>query len=130
MYGAGYAVGTDLDKCTIEAVRENKEANGIAAEDFDLLIGNIIDDPDTQSEVRKKLGSGCADIVMANILAPVLIALAPVIPAFMKQGGVIISSGIIEGKESEVADAYRAAGLDVTEIASLGEWRRVVAVKP
>ena len=130
MYGAGYAVGTDLDKCTIEAVRENKEANGIAAEDFDLLIGNIIDDPDTQSEVRKKLDSGCADIVMANILAPVLIALAPVIPAFMKQGTVLISSGIIEGKENEVADAYRAAGLDVIEIASLGEWRRVVAVKP
>ncbi len=130
MYGAGYCVGTDLDRCTIEAVRENKEVNGIREEDFDLIIGNIIDDAETQAEVTAKLGGEGADIVMANILAPVLIALAPVIPGFMKKGGVLISSGIIEGKEDEVADAYRAAGLEVKEIASLGEWRRVVAVKP
>ena len=129
MYGAGYCAGTDLDRCTIEAVRENKEANGIADADFDLIIGNIIDDADTQAEVKRLIGSDGADIVMANILAPVLIALAPVIPAFMKKGGVLISSGIIEGKEDEVAAAYKAAGLEIRDISSLGEWRRVVAVK-
>ncbi len=130
MYGAGYCVGTDLDRCTIEAVRENKEANGIKDSDFDLIIGNIIDDADTQAEVTKLIGEDGADIVMANILAPVLIALAPVVPAFMKSGAVLISSGIIEGKESEVAEAYRAAGLEVKGTDALGEWRRVVAVKP
>ena len=78
---------------------------------------------------RYLIGSDGADIVMANILAPVLIALAPVIPAFMKKGGVLISSGIIEGKEDEVAAAYKAAGLEIKDISSLGEWRRVVAVK-
>ena len=66
---------------------------------------------------------------MANILAPILIALAPVIPAFIKKDGVLISSGIIEGKEEDVANAYRAAGLDVACISSLGEWRSVTAIK-
>ena len=130
MYGAGYAAGTDLDTCTIEAVKENKAANGINDKDFDLIIGNIIDDADTQDKVRELIGDKGADIVMANILAPILIALAPVIPAFIRKGGVLISSGIIEGKENEVADAYRAAGLDVVDISSLGDWRSVTAVKP
>lgn len=130
MYGAGYAAGTDLDTCTIEAVKENKAANGINDKDFDLIIGNIIDDAATQDKVRELIGDNGADIVMANILAPILIALAPVIPAFIRKGGVLISSGIIEGKEDEVADAYRAAGLNVVDISSLGDWRSVTAVKP
>ncbi len=129
MYGAGYSVGTDLDTCTIEAVKENKAANGINDKDFDLIIGNIIDDATTQDKVRELIGEDGADIVMANILAPILIALAPVIPAFIRKGGVLISSGIIEGKENEVADAYRAAGLDVVDISSLGDWRSVTAIK-
>ncbi|MCR4754184.1 MAG: 50S ribosomal protein L11 methyltransferase [Lachnospiraceae bacterium] len=129
MYGAGYSVGTDLDTCTIEAVKENKAANGINDKDFDLIIGNIIDDATTQDKVRELIGEEGADIVMANILAPILIALAPVIPAFIRKGGVLISSGIIEGKENEVADAYRAAGLDVVDISSLGDWRSVTAIK-
>ncbi len=129
MYGAGYSVGTDLDTCTIEAVKENKAANGINDKDFDLIIGNIIDDATTQDKVRELIGEDGADIVMANILAPILIALAPVIPAFIRKGGVLISSGIIEGKENEVADAYRAAGLDAVDISSLGDWRSVTAIK-
>ena len=129
MYGAGYSVGTDLDTCTIEAVKENKAANGINDKDFDLIIGNIIDDATTQDKVRELIGEDGADIVMANILAPILIALAPIIPAFIRKGGVLISSGIIEGKENEVADAYRAAGLDVVDISSLGDWRSVTAIK-
>ncbi len=129
MYGSGYAVGTDLDTCTIEAVKENKAANGIKDESFDLIIGNIIDDKATQDKVRSLIGDEGADIVMANILAPILIALAPVIPAFIKKDGVLISSGIIEGKEEDVANAYRAAGLDVVDISSLGEWRSVTAIK-
>lgn len=129
MYGAGYAVGTDLDPCTIEAVRENKESNGIEDESFKLIIGNIIDDNKTQEEVHLSLGDEGADIVMANILAPVLTALAPVVPAYMKRGAVLITSGIIEGKEEDVAEAFKAAGLKVIDISTEGEWKSVVALK-
>lgn len=125
MYGAKHAVGTDLDPCAVEAVAQNKEANGIPAGDFELLIGNII----TEKEVQDKVGYECYDIVAANILADVLVPLTPVIAPCLKQGGIYITSGIIEGKENIVADAMEAAGLTVLEVNALGEWRSVTAAK-
>ena len=125
MYGAKHAVGTDLDPCAVEAVAQNKEVNGIQLGDFELLIGNIITDKDMQDTV----GYGCYDIVVANILADVLVPLTPVIAPCLKQGGIYITSGIIEGKENIVADAMEAAGLTVLEVNALGEWRSVTATK-
>ena len=125
MYGAGHALGTDLDPCAVEAVAQNKEANGIPAEDFELLIGNII----TEKEVQDKVGSERYDIVTANILADVLVPLTPVIVPCLKKGGVYITSGIIEGKEDLVKAACEAAGLTVLEVGEQGEWRSVTARK-
>lgn len=125
MYGAKHAIGTDLDPCAVEAVAQNKEVNGIQPGDFELLIGNIITDKDVQDTV----GYGCYDIVVANILADVLVPLTPVIVPCLKQGGIYITSGIIEGKENIVADAMEAAGLTVLEVNALGEWRSVTARK-
>ena len=125
MYGAKHAVGTDLDPCAVEAVAQNKEANDIPSGDFELLIGNII----TEKEVQDKVGYGCYDIVVANILADVLVPLTPVIVPCLKPGGIYITSGIIEGKEKIVADAMEAAGLTVLEVNALGEWRSVTARK-
>lgn len=125
MYGAEHAVGTDLDPCAVEAVAQNKEANGIREQDMELLIGNII----TEKEVQDKVGYGRYDIVVANILADVLVPLTPVIMPCLKTGGVYITSGIIEGKETIVADAMEAAGLTVLEVNALGEWRSVTARK-
>ena len=125
MYGAKHAVGTDLDPCAVEAVAQNREANGIREQDFELLIGNII----TDKEVQDKVGYGCYDIVVANILADVLVPLTPVIVHSLKPGGVYITSGIIEGKEDLVAGAMEAAGLTVLEVNALGEWRSVTARK-
>lgn len=125
MYGAKHAVGTDLDPCAVEAVAQNKEANGIADEDFDLLIGNII----VEKEIQDKVGNGCYDIVVANILADVLVPLTPVIVSCLKPGGVYITSGIIEAKEETVRQAVEAAGLTVLEVNRLGEWVSVTARK-
>ena len=126
MFGAKSAVGTDLDPCAIEAVRENREANGIADEDFRLIIGNIITDKEVQDEV----GYECYDIVAANILADVLVPLTPVIVHQLKPGGVYITSGIIDNKEQTVRDAVEAAGLEVIEVTAQGEWVSVTARKP
>lgn len=125
MYGAKHAVGTDLDPCAVEAVAQNKEANDIPSGDFELLIGNII----TEKEVQDKVGNGCYDIVVANILADVLVPLTPVIVPCLKPGGIYITSGIIEGKEGLVTRACEAAGLTVLEVNTLGEWRSVTARK-
>ena len=125
MFGAKRAVGTDLDPCAIEAVRQNKEANGISQEAFELLIGNII----TEEEIQKQAGFECYDIVAANILAEVLTGLTPVIVHQLKKGGIYITSGIIDDKEQVVVDAVKAAGLEVLEVNRQGEWVSVVARK-
>lgn len=125
MYGAGHALGTDLDPCAVEAVAQNMQANGIAKKDFDLLIGNII----TEKDVQDKAGFEKYDIVTANILADVLVPLTPVIVPCLKPGGVYITSGIIEGKEGLVTEACEAAGLTVLEVCAQGEWRSVTAQK-
>ena len=125
MFGAKSAVGTDLDPCAVEAVRENSEVNGIDPEKFTMMIGNII----TEKEVQDKVGYECYDIVVANILADVLVPLTPVIVNQMKKGGIYITSGIIDDKEETVVNAVKAAGLEVLEVTYQGEWVSVTARK-
>ena len=120
MFGAKEALGTDLDPCAIEAVADNLRTNGIDEKKFTLLIGNIINDP----EIQKTVGDGY-DIAAANILAQVLVPLIPVLPAHLKKGGILITSGIIEGKENLVADTMKANGFEVVDISAQGEWRSV-----
>ena len=125
MYGAHKAVGTDLDPCAVEAVRQNMETNGIREEDFTMMIGNII----TEKEIQDKVGYVCYDIVVANILADVLVELTPVIVAQLKQGGIYITSGIIKEKEETVIESVSQAGLEVIEVTRQGEWVSVTARK-
>ena len=118
MFGAQRVVGTDLDICAVEAVRENLESNHINPEKFEMMIGNII----TEKEIQDRVGYG--------ILADVLVALSPVIVNQMKPGGIYITSGIIDDKEAVVVEAVKAAGLEVLEVAHQGEWVGVTARKP
>lgn len=124
-FGAAYAVGTDLDPCAIEATHENMEVNGIRPDQYEVMIGNIIDD----KEVQDKVGYGKYDIVAANILADVLTVLTPVIVNQMKKGGIYITSGIIDDKEETVVEAVKKAGLEVLEVTYQGEWVSVTARK-
>lgn len=123
--GAAHVVGTDLDPCAIPAVADNKEANDIKDETFDMLIGNIIDD----KEVQDTVGYEKYDIVTANILADVLVPLTPVIVDQMKKGAYYITSGILDVKEEVVVQAVRDAGLRLVEVTHQGEWVSVTARK-
>ena len=124
-FGAKHSLGTDLDPCAIDATHENMEVNGIRKDQYEVMIGNIIDD----TEVQDKVGYGKYDIVAANILSDVLVPLTPVIIHQMKPGAVYITSGIIEDKENVVVEAVKAAGLEVLEVNHQGEWVSVVARK-
>lgn len=124
-FGAKHSLGTDLDPCAIDATRENMEVNGIRKDQYEVMIGNIIDDKAVQDAV----GYEKYDIVAANILADVLVPLTPVIIHQMKPGAVYITSGIIEDKENVVVEAVKAAGLEVLEVNHQGEWVSVVARK-
>ena len=124
MFGAQRALGTDLDPCAIEAVADNIRKNNIDESRFKLIIGNIIDDPAVEEEAGYEY-----DIAVANILAEVLIPLMPVLYRHVKQGGIVITSGIIDGRENAVADAMKGAGFEVTGIFEQGEWRCVTGRK-
>ena len=124
-FGAKHSLGTDLDPCAIDATHENMEVNGIRKDQYEVMIGNIIDDKAVQDAV----GYEKYDIVAANILADVLVPLTPVIIHQMKTGAVYITSGIIEDKENVVVEAVKAAGLEVLEVNHQGEWVSVVARK-
>ena len=123
--GAGHVVGTDLDPCAVPAVQDNKEANEIVDETFDMMIGNIIDD----KEVQDQVGYEKYDIVAANILADVLVPLTPVIVHQMKKGAYYITSGILDVKEEVVKEAVAKAGLTLVEVTRQGEWVCVTARK-
>ena len=126
MFGAKKVVGTDLDPCAVDAVQDNLQANGIDPEKFTLLIGNLI----TEKEVQDQVRYGCYDIVAANILADVLVALTPVVIAQMKPGAIYILSGIIDDKEDVVKEAVQAAGLELLDVNYQGEWVGITARKP
>ena len=125
MYGIKHAVGTDLDPCAVEAVRDNMEVNNIPPESFEMMIGNII----TDKAVQDKVGYEKYDIVVANILADVLVPLTPVIVNQLKPGAIYITSGIINDKEQTVREAVEAAGLKILEVTYQGEWVSVTARK-
>ena len=124
-FGAKHSVGTDLDPCAIDATYENMDNNGISRDQYEVMIGNIIDD----KEVQDKVGYEKYDIVAANILADVLVPLTPVIIHQLKKGGIYITSGIIEDKEEVDVEAVKKAGLEVLEVNHQGEWVSVTARK-
>ena len=124
--GAKEVWGTDLDENAITAVGENLEANGISGERFHVLQGNILNDP----SVQEWAGFGCYDVVVANILADVIILLVDEIPVHLKQGGLFITSGIINMKEQAVLDAFaKNPAFEVLEVTRQGEWVSVTARK-
>ena len=124
-FGAKHSVGTDLDPCAIDAARENMEVNGISESQYEVMIGNLIND----RKIQDKVGYEKYDIVVANILADVLVELTPVIVGQMKKGGIYITSGIIDNKEQSVVESVKQAGLEVLEVTYQGEWVSVTARK-
>ncbi len=123
--GAQSALGTDLDPCTINAVKENKEVNEIPEEAFQLVLGNIIDDP----QVQEIAGYEKYDLATANILADVLIPLAPQVWKHLKKDGILICSGILDIKEEDVKAALTEAGFSILEVTAQGEWVSITAKK-
>ena len=123
MLGAGHVFATDLDPCAMDAIAQNLQANDIAPENMQAVIGNLIDD----KAVQDQAGYGKYDVVAANILAPVLVELTPQVIFHLKEGGIYITSGILDVKEKDVVDACQRAGMTVVEVTRQGEWVSVTA---
>lgn len=123
--GAGHVVGTDIDDACLTSTYENMEVNHLPKELGMFYVGNLIDD----TKLQEQVGEEKYDIVVANILADVIIPMAPVVPARLKKNGIFITSGIINFKEEQVRDAIAATGLEILEITHQGEWVSITARK-
>ncbi len=122
--GAKEVFGTDLDENAIIAVGENREANQIGEDRFQAVCGNLIDD----RTIQDLAGYERYDIAVANILAPVIIALQGEIARHLKPGGIFITSGIIDTKEADVRAAISAnPEFEIVETTCQGEWVSITA---
>ncbi len=115
--GAAEAVACDIDDKAVGVAYENAELNGIGKDRYTVLAGDILSDTALQEEI----GTGY-DIVLANIVADVIIALAPTVRGLLKGGGTFICSGIIDTRAEEVAENLREAGLVIEETRALSGW--------
>jgi ribosomal protein L11 methyltransferase len=113
--GAGRAAGTENDPVALQVARENAARNRVALE---LHLAAPEEVP------------GAFEVVVANILANTLVALAPGIAAKVAPGGALLLSGILGGQEEEVRAAYLAEGLVAAPDRSDGEWRLLVLRRP
>lgn len=123
--GAGHLTGTDVDEDCITSTYANFEVNHLDRSLGDFYVGNLIE----EEELRERVGKEKYDIVVANILADVIIPMAPFVPDCLKDDGIFITSGIIDFKEQEVTDAIRAAGMEVLDVTHQGEWVGITARK-
>lgn len=123
--GAANVLGTDIDEAAVLASVDNAKINDIE-DNIDFIQGNIIDD----KTIQDRIGYGIYDIVSANILADIIIPLSHMIAPHMKKGGLFITSGIINTKESEVVKAIEDnPDLEIKEITYQNDWVSVTAIK-
>lgn len=125
LMGAKETYAIDIDPVAARVAAENAELNGIDMSGYFIRIGDILSD----EKFRDDISGRQYDIVLANIVANVIIAFAPVIPQLMKPDGKLIASGIIADRLDEVLDALKANGLEAVEICSGEDWRAVLAAK-
>ena len=115
--GAISAFACDIDDKCLDVAYENAALNGIGRDTYTVRAGNILTDRALQTEI-----GGGYDVVLANIVADVIIALAGSVRPLLREGGVFICSGIIDDRAEEVAAALRDAGLDVQDTRSADGW--------
>ena len=115
--GAASALAVDIDDKCRDAAGSNAALNNIAPEDFSVRIGNVLTDEALWAEI-----GGGYDIVLANIVADVIIALAPGVRALLSEKGVFLCSGIIDNRAEETAAALSAAGLEILERREDSGW--------
>ncbi|MGI6199568.1 MAG: 50S ribosomal protein L11 methyltransferase [Christensenellales bacterium] len=122
LLGAGWALGVDIDPNAVKIVRENGRLNGLEADRLQALSGNIIED----EPLREQVGGGY-DLVLANIVADVILALCPLTPGFIKPGGIFITSGIISMRLPEVERALAQRGFTVLQVVRKNDWVAVAS---
>ena len=123
LLGAETALCCDIDEKAPDVVYANAALNGLGPERITAVSGDVLGDRRT----RERISSEKYDLVFANIVADVIIALAPDIPGYLADSGVLICSGVIDGREEEVRRALEDSGLTILEHRRRDNWSAFVA---
>ncbi len=110
LLGAKKALGVDIDETAVKVSKETAALNGVT-KNTEFFVGDAI------KEVNGKF-----DIIVANIVADVIIYLSDKIKPLLKEGGIFICSGIIEGRELEVKEALEQSGMVITKYCNIDNW--------
>ncbi len=121
--GAAQAIGVDIDPKSEDIARENAAYNGISSDAFSPCTGDVL----TDKTLMTRLSQGVYDVVLVNIVADVIIQLAPVLPQFLSAHSTLICSGILDSRLADVTAALTKAGLTVIQTKSKEDWRCIVA---
>ena len=121
--GAKSAIGVDIDPKAEDIARENAAYNHFGSPEFTALTGNVLSDRKLMDQLARQR----YDLVLVNIVADVIISLAPVLPDFLDEKSRLVCSGILDTRLSEVKAALEGAGLTVTQVFEEEEWRCVCA---
>ena len=122
MLGAKEAVAVDIDPNAVDTAYENAQMNNIGREHYKVLSGNVV----TDKEIQDIISQDKYEVVAANIVADVIIGLAPKAREYMKEGGVFITSGIIEGRQDEVKEALEENGFEIVDIRNRKDWYSII----
>ena len=117
LLGAQKATAVDIDENSVKIAAENAQKNNIPSGSYTALAGNII----TDKALAEKIGTGY-DVVCANIVADVLIAMSGLFAGFLKKGGKLVVSGIIEPRRDEVLEKIQASGFELVQTRQKDDW--------
>ena len=123
--GAAAAVGVDIDPKAEDIARENAGYNGFAAPVFTALTGNVTQD----RALMERLSSERWDVVLVNIVADVIIGLAPILPGFLDDNTTLVCSGILDTRLQDVVSALENAGIRITHVREKEDWRCVTGAR-
>jgi len=123
LLGAKRASAIDIDANAVKTAYENAALNGIGKDKYYVTSGNIID----SKEVQDEIGYEKYDIIVANIIADVIIAMSPTVKKAIKKDGIFISSGIIKDKVYDVSAALTENGFEIMDTAYKDEWVSITA---
>lgn len=125
MLGAADATAVDIDPNAVDIAYENAERNGVTKDNYHVFAGDVTSD----TALMEKLGEKKYDVVVANIVADVIIAVSPAAAELVADDGVYITSGIIEDRIDDVKTALEDCGFLIKAINRRADWASIICKK-
>ena len=122
LLGAKEATALDIDPNAVHVAYENAERNNVDTKKYKVYSGDIL----TDDKLFDKINTEKYDVIVANIVADVIIALLPIVKKLIAENGTFICSGIINERLSDVTGAMQKEGINIHHTRTDGEWSSAV----